>query len=362
MKRFLKLFPELREHSVFLGGESFAGSYMPQFYMDLKDLFHIDAIIGMGPWIDYKNQYLSFIEYSKIMGLISSESQELKQQEKRCQQELNRNPNRPTISACDHIMEIIHLQYRKAKNLHGSYFNQYKINELDSNKGNNWPNNLEALTNYFNKKETITALNAGNFGSSKWKEVNEEIYSDFEAMTSDKSAIELYADLTKQARVIIIAGEMDLVSNQIGLEWSIGNLTWNGMKGFSKTDDLKEEISSKLGKIVSERNLTYIMVYGASHMIGVDQPAQMKVILNAILENDFKLMSSSNTLGGKGLENDAEDPPHFPYMVLFWAAIILITMFGLWHLKRRRYRYRNLNRSSDDSLYIAGENNNRQQR
>jgi carboxypeptidase D len=363
MKRFLKKFPELRDYNVFLGGESFAGSYLPQFYLDLKDLFHIDALIGMSPWIDYRNQYLSFIEYSKIMGLITSEPQELKQQEKRCHIELERNPNRPTISSCDHIVEIIHQQYIKSKNLHGSFFNQYKINELDSNRGNNWPNNLEALTNYFNNKETIAALNAGNFGKEKWKEVNGEIYGDFESMISDKSAVELYADLTKQTRVIIVAGEMDLVSNRIGLEWAIGNLTWNGMKGFSKTEGLKEETASKLGRIVSERNLTYIMVTGASHMMGVDQPAQMKVLLNAILNNDFDVISSSSdTFTGKAHEENAEEPPHFPYMVVFWAAIILMTLFGLWYLKRKRYRYRNLNRSSDDSLYIAGESNNRQQK
>ncbi|TFY50429.1 hypothetical protein EVG20_g11523, partial [Dentipellis fragilis] len=83
-------------------------------------------------------------------------------------------------------------------------------------------------------------------------------------------------------------GLLDALLLNMGDRLTIQNLTWNGAQGFSAPPTTPLVVGgSQKGVYHSERNLTYVEVDGAGHMIPEDQPETALHVLQAVLVSLF---------------------------------------------------------------------------
>jgi carboxypeptidase D len=94
-------------------------------------------------------------------------------------------------------------------------------------------------------------------------------------------------DILKEIPVLLFSGEFDLICNYVGTEYLIGNMTWNGGRGFTKKHTKKEiwKIDDKLaGYYTQERNLTYVLIKDGSHMVPYDRPIECLDMINRFIQ------------------------------------------------------------------------------
>ncbi|KAI8325511.1 peptidase S10, serine carboxypeptidase, partial [Martensiomyces pterosporus] len=75
-------------------------------------------------------------------------------------------------------------------------------------------------------------------------------------------------------RVLVYAGDADLVCNWMGVKASMLDMSWPGRQGFSQAKDAEWTVQeSRAGEVRRFDNLTFVRVYGAGHFVPYDQPA-----------------------------------------------------------------------------------------
>jgi carboxypeptidase D len=108
--------------------------------------------------------------------------------------------------------------------------------------------------------------------------------------------------ILQEIPVLLFSGEYDLICNYIGTEYLIGNMTWNGSKGFSK--DTKKEvwkIDNKLaGYYTQERNLIYVLIKDGSHMVPYDRPIECLDMINRFIEVGDNIVKGKLSQVGDG--------------------------------------------------------------
>ncbi|GAA5824615.1 hypothetical protein JCM3770_006697 [Rhodotorula araucariae] len=71
----------------------------------------------------------------------------------------------------------------------------------------------------------------------------------------------------------MFAGAEDLICNHVGIERMIANLEWNGETGFGNATDEEWHVDGRqAGTWTTARNMTYVKINDASHMVPYDQP------------------------------------------------------------------------------------------
>lgn len=92
--------------------------------------------------------------------------------------------------------------------------------------------------------------------------------------------------ILKEIPVLLFNGEYDLICNYIGTEYLIGNMTWNGSRGFAKKTQREDwKIDNKLvGYYTQERNLTYVLIKDGSHMVPYDRPIECLDMINRFMQ------------------------------------------------------------------------------
>lgn len=102
--------------------------------------------------------------------------------------------------------------------------------------------------------------------------------------------------------VLLFSGEYDLICNYIGTEYLIGNMTWNGSRGFNK--NTKKEvwkIDNKLaGYYTQERNLIYVLIKDGSHMVPYDRPIECLDMINRFIQVGDNIVKGKLSQVGDG--------------------------------------------------------------
>ncbi|OMJ23820.1 Pheromone-processing carboxypeptidase KEX1 [Smittium culicis] len=307
--RFFSVFPEYKSKKLYIAGESQAG-------INLQGV-----MIGNG-WIDPRTMYTSYLPFMKTYDLVSQKSlEQMSQLTSSCLTYLDSRSNQKiSNSPCDQIFNTLLSDNKFGES---TCLNVYDL-RLKENKpscGMDWPPGLSQMTQYLNRKDVQEALNIKNFDST-YKECNSQVSRGLSDDQSEPSIIKL-PDILAKIPVNLFAGDMDIICNQLGHEYMISNLTWNGSKGFSlvnpldnfpspsplnKRLDLQVSKSKALypswsvngrssGSIHTERKLTYSIIYNASHMTGFDKPAEMLDLIKRFANlngSDLGDMLSSN--------------------------------------------------------------------
>ncbi|KAI7899112.1 Alpha/Beta hydrolase protein [Cokeromyces recurvatus] len=311
------LFPNLRQQDLYIAGESYAGTYIPYFASRLLELnkkktteeekYNLQGIaIGNG-WISSIHQYNAYYDYSVKYNLIDHDRIPLVSAHlKTCQDEIKQN-ELIHIPSCEKVLtDVMDNSIHEDKDGIRKCLNTYDIRlteETYPNCGLTWPYELEEVTKYLRQSEVKKAIHAEK-QILGWKECTALVSSEFNGDQSKPSYYEI--------QVLLFSGEYDLICNYIGTEYLIGNMTWNGSRGFSNTT-VKEswKIDNRIaGYYTQERNLTYVFIKDGSHMVPYDRPIETLDMINRFMNvGDGKVKGKKSQVGEQEAVVKIPSPP-----------------------------------------------------
>jgi len=118
-----------------------------------------------------------------------------------------------------------------------------------------------------------------------------------------------FSDLAKNVTIVLFSGNNDALVSHRGTELVIQNTTFGGIQGFTKRPNtpFTDDEGKFAGIIHQERNITYALFEGASHMIPVKRPEAAYAFFR-------EFILGSNTTGlvlPNGKVVGGEDPAFF---------------------------------------------------
>ncbi|KAJ3094603.1 Cell death protease [Phlyctochytrium planicorne] len=139
-----------------------------------------------------------------------------------------------------------------------------------------WPHGLDRMKSYLSRGDVRKALHVDGGKDVKWTECRNSVA---ERLSHDESESggKVLPDVLDKVKVLVFTGDHDLVCNADGLEAAFSEMTWNGVKGFGPDatvlgwylKDSGDASGLPAGVYTTARNLTHVIVFGASHMVGV---------------------------------------------------------------------------------------------
>ncbi|KAF8897867.1 Alpha/Beta hydrolase protein [Infundibulicybe gibba] len=347
LRNFYKIFPEYKNMDTYLGGESFAGQYIPYFANALLNsnigIPLRGAAIGNG-WIDPRRQYPSYIDYAVKVGMLEENSEG---ENDHCVAELDKiSDHEPmAVMQCEGLLlDVLKIREKKVdgKDMCVNIYD-VRLDDVQPACGMNWPPDIKPVTTYLDRPDVVRALHAEDHSGS-WVECRGTVHQEFRE-TSLTAAVTVIPDVLAKIPVLIFAGDQDLICNYVGLEAMIKAMSWNGGTGLG--------------------------IFNASHMAPFDVPHVthdmilrfMGANFSAILDGSARIPSSIGTETKPLLvEENQESPTVVPgsgktpeqdkamwevreaYYNAGSAALVLVLIFlalgtFLWcHLRRRRLR------------------------
>ncbi|KAA1466528.1 alpha/beta-hydrolase [Dentipellis sp. KUC8613] len=280
LRNFYLVFPEYKRMDTYLGGESFAGQYIPYFSdAILNSTLGINlrgAAIGNG-WIDARRQYPSFLDYAVKHGIIEEGTDwysKGKAAVDACLDALKNVEGEPVrVDICEDVMGAVSAV--RNRNVKGEEvcMNVYdvRLDDIQPACGMNWPPDLKNVTTYLRRPDVVQSLNA-NGKSESWTECQSQVSREL-WLHDSPSAITVLPRVTERIPVLIFAGDQDFICNYLGLESMIQAMSWGGATGLGEVETQTWTVDGQpAGTWVSSRNLTYAKIFNASHMVGFDVP------------------------------------------------------------------------------------------
>ncbi|KAF8559462.1 carboxypeptidase KEX1 [Imleria badia] len=308
LRTFYQVFPEYLSVDTYLGGESYAGQYIPYFAdAILESSLKIPlrgAAIGNG-WIDGRHQYPSYLDFAVSQGIVDLESQhysDSKRDTDNCMAQFDGvTPEPINVDDCEKLLSFILESKARTVNGEKKCVNIYDVRLEDDFPacGMNWPPDLRDIAPYLGRGDVVRALHATG-KSENWVECHGRVGSEMRSRLSP-SSITLLPSVIERIPVLLFVGDQDYICNYMGIEKMIDSMTWNGETGLGTAQTDPWTVGGEpAGTWVTSRNLTYVKVFNASHMVPYDVPDAahdmilrfMGVDFSAILEGSARIPSS----------------------------------------------------------------------
>lgn len=346
LNKYFELFPMDFNKDIILAGESYAGQYIPYFAkfiqnrnkkivsQALKDKpYHLKSLLIGNGWIDPTSQSLSYLPFAMENGLVDRQSQffiDLLKQHEDCQNKINSalsdSSSKFEYPDCQKILQTLLTITSDVEQ--DQCINVYNYDLRDSYPacGMNWPEDISNVAKFFSKKQVQNALHINKNWETNWKECRLEVD---EKLTNQGMAqsIALLPDLLSDGiEIILFNGDKDLICNSKGILDSINNLEWGGSTGFTNNvqdyewvyNNPDSGLDETVGYIKYDKNLTFISVFNASHMVPYDKSeisrgivdiSMNQVLLSTTEEKDIIITSDSpfKQIDEKNKEEEEED-------------------------------------------------------
>ncbi|KAL0369612.1 UNVERIFIED_CONTAM: Serine carboxypeptidase 3 [Sesamum angustifolium] len=274
LQAFFKEHPQYAKNDFYITGESYAGHYIPAFAARVhqgnknRGGLHINLkgfAIGNGltnPEIQYK----AYTDYALDMKLIQqSDYNSMSKLVSDCQQAIKlcaADGGSSCVSAymvCNNIFNRI-VDISGGKN----YYDIRKTCDGDLCY------DFSKMEDFLNQKSVREALGVGNID---FVSCSSTVY---EAMVTDwmrNLEVGIPALLEDGIKLLVYAGEYDLICNWLGNSRWVDNMTWSGQKDFLSAPSVPFTVDGvKAGEQKSHGPLTFLKVYNAGHMVPMDQP------------------------------------------------------------------------------------------
>ncbi|KAI8321753.1 alpha/beta-hydrolase, partial [Martensiomyces pterosporus] len=288
LTKFYQVFPEYRQRQLYISGESEAGTYLPYLAdaiikMPQEQRFNLSGMMVGNGWVDPYPMYMSYVEILRQKGLLEQGIQKrMLIQMDICTRQYNKAPQPVHVEVCEAIPEIFINEGGPSAD---RCYNQYDLRLTDTQPacGMNWPPEVSMYTDYLNRNDVQLAINVKKgMAPAVWTECDSQVNR---MLRDDNSppASTLLENILDHIPVLFFVGDADFLCNYIGIEWMIGNMTWAGTKGLS---DAAKGVDWKInggavGRVESDRGLTYVRIFNASHMVGVDKPRELLDLFTA---------------------------------------------------------------------------------
>ncbi|KAI8539745.1 hypothetical protein RHMOL_Rhmol09G0206600 [Rhododendron molle] len=274
LQAFFKEHPEYVENDFYITGESYAGHYIPAFAARVhrgnkaKQGIHINLkgfAIGNG-LTDPLIQYRAYTDYALDMGIIKkSQYNRINKVLPVCETAIKLCGTDGTISCvasyfvCNSIFSSIMAiagdvnYYDVRKKCEGSLCYDFS--------------NMEQFLNQNTVREAL------GVGEIDFVSCSPTVY---QAMLVDwmrNLEVGIPALLEDGIKLLVYAGEYDLICNWLGNSRWVHAMEWTGQKEFVASPEVSFEVDgSEAGILKSQGPLSFLKVHDAGHMVPMDQP------------------------------------------------------------------------------------------
>lgn len=306
MDRYFEMFPEDLVNEIILAGESYAGQYIPYFAAALLrrneaisngekegPLLNLRGLVIGNGAISGDEQSLSFIPLflkTGLMDLSHPSWPDLLKLHEECQININKAKSKGEILNGDDACESILTSFLKiTRDMLGprdsQCINMYDFRLRDSfpSCGMNWPPTLPNVYEFLAREDVKNDINI--IFPQRWKECNGMVHSILDGGKSTPS-VTLLPYILERTEILLFWGDNDIICNYIGGQYMVDNLEWGGQRGYS--EEIIEfdwvDNSELSGTYKSERNLSFVKVYNASHMVPFDKPETSRALINLLMK------------------------------------------------------------------------------
>ena len=257
-------------------------------------------------------------------------------------------------------------------------YNMYDVRLKDSHPscGMNWPPDLKHMRPYLRDPDVVRALHVDKNKATGWEECVGSVGS---AMRNLKSlaSVTLLPGLLAEIPILLFSGAEDLICNHMGTEAFVGNLEWNGGKGFELTPGTwapRRDWSvdgEKAGFWQEARNMTYVLFEEASHMVPFDHPRRSRDMLDRFMgvgataaapissKIDGEKPLQSSVDGDVSRDQEVEEAKWHAYRRSGEIALVVAIVafcgwaFVVWRDRRKRRGYRGVAPGEVESTVFA---------
>ena len=266
----------------------------------------------------------------------------------------NNGPEPINENTCERLNDIA---TDASKSDGGECLNMYDIRKTDATCGYGWPPGLAEMKSILTDPVFLKAIHAElppNDTKKVWSECSGDVGS---ALNNDKSpASYLYLpEILDKIHVLLFSGDKDFICNHLGTEYMIDALSWGqgkkygsaSLPGWSTSKSANSWVLDKnaVGEWTYDRNLSYVKVFSASHMVPFDQPlAALEMV------RKFLALSLTQTLPSAGLLPLPISQPSRPVSTPGGSVTTVLVVLGLlvgvvavgsafWYKSRKTYPF-----------------------
>jgi cathepsin A (carboxypeptidase C) len=284
---FFKQFPEYAKQDFHIAGESYAGHYIPVFTSEIlshkKRNINLKSILIGNGLTDGLTQY----EYYKPMAcgeggwpavLDEGECQAMENALPRCQSLIQNCYDSESVWSC--VPASIYCNNALIGPYQRTGQNVYDVRSKCEDSSNLCYSALGWISEFLNKKEVQAELGVE---VSSYDSCNFDINRNFLFQGDWMQPFHrLVPGILAEIPVLIYAGDADYICNWLGNQAWTEALEWPGQKSFNKAkiEDIKLDNGEKYGNIKTSGNFTFLQVFGAGHMVPMDQPEPSLDFLN----------------------------------------------------------------------------------
>ncbi|KAK9676379.1 hypothetical protein RND81_11G073300 [Saponaria officinalis] len=292
IQAFFSKHPEFVSNDFYITGESYAGHYIPAFAARVhrgkkaNDEIHINLkgfAIGNG-LTDPAVQYAAYPDYALEMGLIKKSSYNL----------INKIVPlcETSVKLCDGTIScttsylLCNTIFAAIKLLTGDT-NYYDIRKKCEGRLCYDFSNMEK---FLDQTSVKTALGVGDID---FVSCSRTVYS---AMLTDwmRNLEVVIPDLLQDdVKVLVYAGEYDLICNWLGNWRWVHAMEWSGQKDFVAAPEIPFKVDgSQAGILKTHGPLSFLKVHDAGHMVPMDQPKAALEMLKRWIEGSLTKATS----------------------------------------------------------------------
>lgn len=285
---FYKKFPYLQRRKLYIAGESYAGRYIPEVADEILrqnkasnlNKIPLAGIILGDAWVNPLLQQSQDADYAYAHGLIDYNGKKIvddyyEECAKAIQSE--KISSKATNAKCGQMGDFIRKQ--SGIDLHNIH------NVMRNESANTYTNEYDALANYLNQKEVKRALHVSSLESFN-------LYSSFvgnalEVGEQNSVATLIPKVLEQNVAVLVLNGLNDAKDcNFMGTSLWLQSLNWQKFNQASQKQLINQD-GEIMGYVTNYKNLTYVKVLSAGHMIPEDQPANSLEIIDRFIQHGY---------------------------------------------------------------------------
>ncbi|XP_028756914.1 serine carboxypeptidase-like [Neltuma alba] len=276
LQAFFKEHSQFVENDFYITGESYAGHYIPAIASRIhqankaKEGIHINLkgfAIGNGH-TNPEIQYAAYTDFSLENGLINRDDyNRINTMLPPCLHSIQ-ECGKKGGDACETAFYECNQDIFEQILVTAGNVNYYDIRK----KCDKGPScyDFSSMETFLNKKEVREALGVGD---SKYVSCSDVVYA---AMRNDwmrNLEVGIPAILEDGIRMLVYAGEKDLICNWLGNARWVDAMEWSGQKAFLASPNVSFVVDGKeAGILQSHEPLSFLKIHEAGHLVPMDQP------------------------------------------------------------------------------------------
>ncbi|XP_042008722.1 serine carboxypeptidase-like [Salvia splendens] len=291
LQAFFEKHGELAKNDFYITGESYAGHYIPAFAAQIhqrnknRQGIHINLkglAIGNG-MTNPEIQYKSYRDYALNMKLINRvEYYRLIVAERFCETNIRACGANGTSLACAEAYIICTGLFRRI------IASKPGINHYDIRKNctGSLCYDFSIVERFLNDKAVQNALGVRDI---RFISCSTKVYEYMYPEIMKNFDVGLPALLQDGIKLLVYAGEYDLICNWLGnLRW-VENMSWSGRRRFVSAKLVPFKVGGvEAGGMKSYGGLSFLKVYNAGHMVPMDQPRASLEMLRRWMQGQFR--------------------------------------------------------------------------